>query len=74
MPPMGILLCHPDFTHCDHAMFAARGCASPTVDSRGPFIDSVLLVRRPCVSPGLAERGRIQFLVCQDRIGLAQLS
>jgi hypothetical protein len=28
----------------DHAMFAARGCASATVDSHGPLVDSVLIV------------------------------
>jgi hypothetical protein len=34
----------------DHAMFAARGCASATVDSRGPLVDSVLTVGYPAPS------------------------
>jgi hypothetical protein len=38
-------------------MFAARGCASATVDSRGLPIDSALMVRGPASSP-LTIRGR----------------
>ena len=44
----------------DHAISAARGCASATVDSQRPLPDSVLIVRparrRPSEEPRAADR------------------